>query len=226
MQTTDKVYTSASGHKLPVLGVYKAKFVAVMHNNESSLDGKQIDFVITDIPQLKLLGRDAIATLSISPDDMIHGKQCCLSLCKSVYQCAESFRSACKPMCNEFPDAFSDELGCLKDFELDTKFKPDIKPVFCKPRLVPFAIQDDLTQSYERGIAKGVWKTVQFNDFDTPVVPIKKPLRPGQTVASLRVRGDYSATINYQLETHRQLISVPKKLMQKLGRGCCFTKID
>ena len=69
LQTTDKVYTSASVHKLPVLGVYEAKSVAVMHNNESSLDGKQIDFVVIDIPQLNLLGRNAIATPSISLDD-------------------------------------------------------------------------------------------------------------------------------------------------------------
>ena len=155
MQTTDKVYTSACGHKLPVLGVCKAKPVAVMHNNESSLDGKQIDFVVTDIPQLNLLGRDAIATLSISLDDMIHGKQCSLSLCKSVYQCAESLRSACRQMRNEFPDVFSDELGCLKDFEFDIKFKPDITPVFCKPRPVPFAIQDDLAQAYDGVLPKG-----------------------------------------------------------------------
>ena len=226
LQTTDKVYTSASGHKLPVLGVYKAKSVAVMHNNESSLDGKQIDFVVTDIPQLNLLGRDAIATLSISLDDMIHGKQSSLFICKSVYQCAESLQSACKQMCNDFPDVFNDELGCLKDFELDIKFKPDVTPVFCKPRPVPFAIQDHLAQAYERGIAKGVWKPVQFNDFGTPVVPIKKPLRPGQTVPSLRVCGDYSATINHQLEIHRQPIPVPEELMQKLGGGYCFTKID
>ena len=111
MQTNDKVYTSAFGHKLPVLGVYKAKSVAVMHNNESSIDGKQIDFVVTDIPQLNLLSRDAITTLSISLDDMIHGKQCSLSLCKPVYQCAESFQSACKKMCDELPNVFNDELS-------------------------------------------------------------------------------------------------------------------
>ena len=108
LQTTEKVYTSASGHKLPVLGVYKAKSVAVVHNNESSHDGKQIGFLVTDIPQLNLLGRDAIATLSTSLDDMIHGKQCSLPLCKSVYQWAESLQSACKQKCNEFPDVFSD----------------------------------------------------------------------------------------------------------------------
>ena len=75
---------------------------------------------------------------------------------------------------------------------------------------MPFAIQDDLAQADERGIAKGVWKLVQFNDFGTPVVPIKKPLDPGQTVPSQRVCGDYSAIINHQLEIHKQSIPVLK----------------
>ena len=70
--------------------------------------------MVTDFSQLNLLGRDAIATLSISLDNVIYGKQCSLFFCKSVYQCAESLQSACKQMCNEFPDVFIDELGCLK----------------------------------------------------------------------------------------------------------------
>ena len=131
-----KFIHKASGHKLPVLGVYNAKSVAVMHNNKSSLDRKQIDFVVTDIPQLNVLSREVITTLNIALDDMIDGKQCGLSLCKSVYQCAESLQSACQQMCNKFP-VFNDELGCQKDFELDIKFKPDITPVFCKSQTGP-----------------------------------------------------------------------------------------
>nr|KAG5685748.1 hypothetical protein BaRGS_011066 [Batillaria attramentaria] len=82
-------------------------------------------------------------------------------------------------------DLFKEELGCLKDFELEVKFKSDAKPVFHKARPVPFALRDDLTKGYEEGIAKGVWKPVQFNDYGTPV-----------------------------------------ELMQKLGGGFGYTKID
>nr|KAG5686850.1 hypothetical protein BaRGS_029895 [Batillaria attramentaria] len=85
-------------------------------------------------------------------------------------------------------DLFKEELGCLKDFELEVKFKSDAKPVFHKARPVPFALRDDLTKGYEEGIAKGVWKPVQFNDYGTPV---------------------------FQFE-----------LMQKLGGGFGYTKID
>ena len=31
----------------------------------------------------------------------------------------------CHSLCDEFPDLFKDELGCLSDFELEVKFKFD-----------------------------------------------------------------------------------------------------
>ena len=117
-------------------------------------------------------------------------------------------------------DLFKAELGCLKDFELDVKFKADAKPVFCKPRVVPFAIQEDLSIAYDAGIARGVWQSVQFNNYGTPVVPIRKVTLPGQTTANLRVCEDYSVTVN------PHPIPRPEDLMQKLGGGYGFTKID
>ena len=116
-------------------------------------------------------------------------------------------------MCNEFPDVLNDELSGLKHFELDIKFEPDISPVFCKPRSVPFTTQDDLALAYERGIAKGVWKPVQFKDFDITIVPIDKPLRPAQTLPSLKVCGDYLAIINHHLVLNRQSF--------RLLKNCC-----
>ena len=67
--------------------------------------------------------------------------------------------------CDEFPDLFKQELGCLKDFELEVKFKTDAVPVIHQARPVPFALRDDLVKSYEEGIVKGVWKPVQFNEY-------------------------------------------------------------
>ena len=49
---------------------------------------------------------------------------------------------------------------------------------------------------------------------------------PGQAKASIRVCGDYSVTVNSQLEDHRQPIPLLEDLMRKLGRGYCFSKID
>ena len=65
-----------------------------------------------------------------------------------------------------------------------------------KRRSVPFAMLDDLNQAYDAGVNRGVWEWAQFNNYGTPVVPIRKAIRPGQTKALLRVCDDYSFTVN------------------------------
>ena len=126
----------------------------------------------------------------------------------------------------EFNELFRPELGCLKDFELEINFKSDAKPVFYKPRKVPFAIRDELSRSYDEGISKGIWTAVEFNDRGLPLVPIRKANRDNQTRAKLRVCGDYSVAVNKQLETHRHPLPLPEDLMRKLKGGHGFTKID
>ena len=94
-----------------------------------------------------------------------------------------------------------------------------------KSRTVPFAIQDDLIRAYDAGIARGVWTPTQFNDWGTPVVPIRKPPLPADDKPRIRVYGDYSVTVNPQLAVHRHPLPLPEELTRKLG-GYGFTKID
>ena len=117
-------------------------------------------------------------------------------------------------------------MGCLKDFELEVKFKADAVPVFHKAWPVPFALRDDLVKGYEEGIAKGVWKPVQFNEYGTPVALIRKAHTSGSLKPKLRICGGYSVGINDQLEDHRYPVPVPEELMQKLGGGFEYTKTD
>ena len=98
--------------------------------------------------------------------------------------------------------------------------------MFCKPRVVPFALLEDLNQAYDAGIAQGVWKPVQFNSYGTPVVPIRKSCTPNQAKAKIHVCGDYSVSVNPQLEPHRYPMHLPEDLMCKLSGGHGFTKVD
>lgn len=88
------------------------------------------------------------------------------------------------------------------------------------------AIQEDLNQAYEAGIRRGVWEPTTFNAYGTRFVPIRKASLPGQGKANLRVCGDYSVTVNAQLDTHIHPIPRPEDLMQKLSGGYFFTKVD
>lgn len=222
-------YESASKHNLPVLGTFVGQTKDPVTGHESS-----IPYIVTKIPDLNLLGRNAIQSLGISVDNAL-GLRSIKSQAKSEGAKAAhpetskpyaALQRDCHKLCDEIPDLFNKELGCLKDFELDVKFKSNAKPVFHKARPVPFALRDDLAKGYEEGIAKGVWKPVQFNEYGTPVVPIRKAPTSGNLKPKLRICGDYSVGINDQLEDHRHPMPLPEELMQKLGGGFGYTKID
>lgn len=211
----DIKYQCASNSPLPVMGT-----ITVEVKRDSV--PYQMQFVVTKL-NLHLLGRKAIAKLQISVDEMLG-----MTKVNKVFENLKpdiALQKACKQVCEEFPNIFKDELGKLKDFELDIKFKEEARPVFHKPRTVPYAIQEELDRALETGIKKGIWKPVSFSDYGTPIVPIKKKAMNGQK-PKLRVCGDYSVTVNPQLETHRYPIPLPDDLMRKLGGGHGFTKID
>ena len=213
-------YESASKHNLPILGTLTGKA-----GTQDSKELQNIRFVVSDVPELNLLGRSAIKQLGISVDKVLSSAEPCYTVFKHL-KADTRLREQCRSLCDEFPDLWKPDLGCLKDVELEVKFKPKSCPIFRKPRRVPFAMEDDLDEVYNEGIAKGVWEPIQFSDYGTPVVPIKKALLPGQKKAKIRVCGDYSATINPQLEDHRHPLPLPEDLMRKLGGGYGFTKID
>lgn len=223
----DYNYIGAGDEPMKVLGKFMHPVKA-----ESTSQSKTVEFVVTK-HQLNLLGLTALRKLKVNVDPLLHAADNGtattngqVNAIMSEQQDAEALQKACQELCKDFSDLFEPELGCLKDFELEINFKPDTKPTFCKPRTVPLALMDDLNQAYEAGIKRGIWIPTQFNEYGTPVVPIRKALLPGQKKAKLRVCGDYSVTVNPQLETHRHPIPLPEDLMRKLGGGYYFTKID
>ena len=86
----------------------------------------------------------------------------------------KKLQEACEKLCEDFPDLFKQELGCLRDFELEVKFKDNAKPVFCKPRRVHFAIQEDLNHAIDAGIKRGVWEKTNFKCIWHPSCPRPK----------------------------------------------------
>ena len=130
-------------------------------------------------------------------------------------------QQACRVCLSCSSELFKPELGCLRGVQLEFEFKPDARPFFCKPRSVPFAMQEELTQAYDVGIARGIWTPASFNDWGTPVFPVQTSNEP-----ALRVCGDYSVTVNPQLKAHRHPLPLSEELMRRLGGGYGFTKID
>ena len=228
-------YEVANGQPLLTLGMFGVA-VSLLEKG-STTQTENISFTVSKVARLNLLGRDAIVRPCINLPALLgitsvlpsiegsNGAKTVLPILKDLKPDV-ALQEACKRVCQDFPDRFKQELGCLKDFQLEIQFKLDSKPIFCIPRVIPFAVQEDLTQVYATGVAKGVWKPTQFNSYGTPVVPIrKKPAAEGSS-PPIRVCGDYSVTVNPQLEPHRYPMPLPDYLMQKLSGGYGFSKID
>ena len=80
---------------------------------------------------------------------------------------SKTVEKACHKICQDFKECFEQELGCLKNFKLEVKFKPEVVPIFVKARTFPFSIQEDLNQALDAGIKKGYPHTLVMDNAPT-----------------------------------------------------------
>ena len=153
---------SASNDVIPTSGSVDLDVTVTTEDRDAN--SQILPFTVTD--QLDILGTNAINSLQLTIRNnpvKVHVDNI------RTIRSHQHLQESCLQICKEFPDLWKPELGCLKDYNLEVKFKPDVTPRFCKPRTVPFAVQEDLNQAYDVGIAKGIWKPVTFNEYGTPV---------------------------------------------------------
>ena len=155
-------------------------------------------------PKLNIIGRKAIAELKIDMSNLLHNH---VSKIDEEYD-SKTVEKACHKICQDFKECFEQELGCLKDFELEVKFKPEAASIFVKTRIVPFSIQEDLNHALDAGIKKGIWSPTHFNDYGTPIVLIRRSLRPGEKKADIRI-------VNSQLEPHKYPMPLSCHLLEQ-----------
>lgn len=91
---------------------------------------------------------------------------------------------------NEFQEVFSSGLGKYKFGEISLAMDKNAKPIFCKPRPVPFAWKDKIEKKLRELIANDILEPVDNSDWGTPLVPILKPN------GDIRNCGDFKTTIN------------------------------
>ena len=176
---------------------------------------------VADVPNLNLLGRNAIKELCISVDEVLHGTK------TQSWRFDKMMIQVSKPHASSYVENSKTYLSLSWDVSeiSNSKWSLKIKPSpFTMPRSVPFVMQEDLAVTHEAEILRGIWTQVEFNDWGTPVVPMRKK-QTGSKKPKLRICGHYSVTVNPQLALHRHLPS-PKELMRKLGGGHGFSKIN
>jgi len=98
--------------------------------------------------------------------------------------------------------------------------KKGTRPVFFRPRPVPFAIKGGLEDELKRLQSAGIVEKVSHSDWAAPIVTVLK----GES--KLRMCGDYKMTVNPHLNIDQHSLPKPDDLFASLAGGQKFSKID
>ena len=116
-----------------------------------------------------LFGRDWLAKLKLDWGELF----------PAVAVNALQPNSRVEALAAEFPEVFSDKLGCLKDFKVHIPVPEGVQPRFFKPRPVRHALRGRVEEELDKLEEQGVWRKVQYARWVAPSVPVPRdPKKP------------------------------------------------
>lgn len=121
---------------------------------------------------------------------------------------------------DQHQNLFSSNLGSIQPFTASLQVNPDANPRFFKPRPVPFAIKDAISQELDRLEQQNIISPVSHSQWAAPIVPV--PKKDGK----FRICGDYKVTVNQALSVEEYPLPTPEELFSTLSGGKVFSKLD
>lgn len=188
--------------KIPIVGQFEA---AVTY--KSVVRSLNI-FVVDNAGTENLFGYDAFQLFGFSISDDVH-----LVSDDIPYTQLDA-------LCAEFSSLFSSGLGCAVGFEARITLKPAARPKFFRARPIPVALREPVKVELDRLAAMGALLPVTSSEWASPLVVVRKPN------GSLRLCGDFKATVNAQSLIDTYPLPRPDELFAKLAGGQFFSKID
>ncbi|CAB0003680.1 unnamed protein product [Nesidiocoris tenuis] len=126
-----------------------------------------------------------------------------------------------KKLSSKFPEVFTSKLGKFTKGKVSLDLRPGAVPKFHKARPLPFAQQESVVAELDRLVANGILEPVDYSPWGSPIVPVLK--KDGK---SMRICGDFKATVNPQLLIDQHPMPRGEDLFQKI-QGCkIFGKMD
>ena len=121
---------------------------------------------------------------------------------------------------HRYPTVFSKSLGKMTNHSATLHVPDTARPIFCKPRPVPYSLREDVGKELDRLESIGVLEKVPHAEWAAPLVVV--PKKDG----TVRLCGDYKQTVNRRLEVDQYPLPKPNDLFSSLSGGQKFTKLD
>ena len=113
------------------------------------------------------------------------------------------------------------KVGKLEGYKAKVHLQDDgDKATFYKAAPVPYAMRQKIDETLDELLDQGVIEPVKFADYACPIVVVKKPN------GKVRICGNYKLTANKALRVERYPIPSLQDMLQDLGGGQKFSKLD
>ena len=129
--------------------------------------------------------------------------------------------SALERLLDSKKNLFEIGLGTLQGFKAKIHVDSAATPKFCKPRQVPYAMQEMMETELDRLLAKGIIEPVKFADWAAPIAPVMKSGKEFVCIC-----GDYKLTANVASKLEQYPIPRVEDLFTTVAGGKFFTKLD
>ena len=120
----------------------------------------------------------------------------------------------------EFPNVFKEGMGKFREFKAKIELSPDAKPLFYKPRPVPFALQERVCEEIDRLVSEDILQPVEQSAWVSLIVIVCK------ADGGIRLCGDYKVTIHLYLDHGQYPTPNAEDLFATLAGGKRFTRLD
>ncbi|XP_064462712.1 uncharacterized protein K02A2.6-like [Ornithodoros turicata] len=167
----------------------------------------QLQALFAEFDGMSLLGREWIRVLKLDLNAMFVGR-------------IRDPQPDLSDILRQYDELFEEGLGRCSKVKVHLQFQSEARPKFCKARPIPFALRDAVDKDLQRQVSNGVLTPVEVSQWATPIVVVPKPN------GAVRVCGDFSVTINPQLDVAQYPLPRPEELFAKLNGGKHFSKLD
>ena len=90
-------------------------------------------------------------------------------------QVSDSLNRGLDTLLTRFVEVFEKSKSPIVPYLAKLHLKGQSKPVFCRPRSVPFALKEGIEEELDRLEKEGIVHRVMHSEWATPIVPILKP---------------------------------------------------
>lgn len=203
MQKSSVKLKDYGGERVPILGEVK---VPVVYGNQRH----NLPLRVVQGNKPSLLGRDWLEDIKLDWTNIFSVKS--TSTTNSTDTVNELLRKHEK--------LFEKSLGTIRDFTAQVRINPEVQPIFCKARPVPFSLKEMLEKELMRLEEAGIISRVERSDWATPIVVVPKADK------SIRVCGDFKVTVNQCLDEQQYPLPNVEDMFAQLAGGNKFTKLD